>query len=199
MMKLRDLIAKLRASLTTASTDEEKAALQAQLKELESVEPDAPAAPAGSGGTGTPATMTAEMIADIVARATAPLQQQVTDLSGMIADERQQRESSRKVIEDQQAAARTKEIETTLDDAIAKGKIPIEKRDEWKGKLDAGWDIVKSILDELPESKVVNNPNSNAKKPDGEKADDTKKYDNKFARSMPSDVMKYVEESIADT
>lgn len=196
-MKLRDLIAKLRGNLSSAATDEEKAAIQAQLKELESVEPDP--APTPGSGTGTGATISAEAIAEIVARATAPLQQQVSDLSSMIADERKQREDSKKVIADQQKTARDKEIETVLDDAVTKGKIPTEKRDEWRQRLAASFETLKPVLDELPESTVVNNPSSSTKTSgDGsQQQSQTKKYDNKFANAMPPDVMKYVEESIA--
>lgn len=186
-------IAALRAKLA-AAPDAEKAAITAQIAELESVQPDDPVPAQNHAPVQNPAP------AQNPAQNPAP-----DDLDARI--ERAVATAIEKVVPKitegldnrDKATQRKADIATALDQAVQKGKIPHAKRDEWAKRLADNYDAVKPILDELPDNPAVNK-GANGTATTGDKAiggaSDGKKYDNGFARSIPSNVMKYVEESI---
>lgn len=190
-------LATLRTKLGTAP-EAERAAIQAEITELESVQGD------GTPG-GPPQPVSLEPAPAGVPPSTGAPQGDGNDLDARI--EKAVAKAMEKVVPQitqgldnrDKATQRKADITTALDQAVSKGKIPAAKRTEWEKRLTDSYDAVKPILDELPDNPAINKGqggNGAAPTTTQPNADGAKKYDNAFARSIPSPVMKYVEESI---
>lgn len=199
-MNWKDWVSKKLGTLRTAAAsapDAERAAIQAEIAELESV--DAPTAPLTAASTGNATGSTEEMIQRAVNAVVGPLQSQITELGRQLADEKSARKEATDSLAAQRTQQRESEITAALDRAIAAGKIPQDKRDGWHQRLEKDFDTVLGILDELPESAVVNKAASGGDKGKdaAAKAPTGKQYQDTFSRSIPATFMDYVEKSIS--
>lgn len=187
-MTLRQFILSLRSKL--ASADETtRPVIEAQIAELEQVEPEAtPTTPPiqnpGNADLGQViAQAITQTLPGAIAEVIKPIDQKLTAMERRI-DERERAEGR---------ATLDVSIKGLLDQAITDGKIPVDKREHWKGRAEKDFETIKGIIDELPKSMVTNRPTPTA--PDGV----PKKVDSKLARSIPPNVMKYVQDGISET
>lgn len=195
-MTLKQMIEKLKGMLSSAK-DDEKAALEARIKELEEIEPDKippigqPAA--GSGGQGPDITTIVEAA---VRQATAALDSKLQGVMTALEAERKAREEAVKALDVEKRTKRDADVAKLLDEAVADGRIPQDKRDEWKGRLEKDFDTLAAVVAEIPKNPAVNRGNG-AGGTDG-KSDkgDTPKYDTTMARRLPKGVMEYIDENV---
>lgn len=83
----------------------------------------------------------------------AELKEMNTGLVEMLKEEKKAREDSRKTVEQQLAATRTKEIADLIAAAVEAGKITPEQKPVWEQRLTTSYEISKEVLDELQGTK----------------------------------------------
>lgn len=84
------------------------------------------------------------------------LQEQLAALQQALAEEQKARKEAVRALEEQRRKEQEKRIAELLDEAVKAGKIPPGKRDEWKARLEANFDLTSQIIAELPANPAVN-------------------------------------------
>lgn len=199
-MTIKEYLSKLKSKLVTA-TAEEKPAIEAQIAELSTIDDPTPV-PAPVPGAGQPLNGDISAVIEAaVKRGNAGLQEQVNGLADALAKEQEARKSATDALQQERTAKLEKETETLVADAVAKGKIPNDpaKIELWKTNLKKDFEGYKAVLDDLTGNSAVNKPGTPpAAGAAGAQGGTTpKQYTDKFSRSIPPEVMKSVEESLA--
>jgi hypothetical protein len=194
-------MAKLKAAIKNLlgpeATDEQvDAALAAEIAESDTVATPPPTQ-VPPITTATPADLAAAIQAAVEA-AVAPLKAEVTTLQGALQTEATARTAAQTAVETQRATERTASIETLLDAAVKDGRIVPAKRDEWKTRLEGGFDTVSPILAELAPNPALAKANGGKVSADtsgaktGDKPAAERPAPGSMAGSVPSAALDYV-------
>ena len=101
--------------------------------------------------TPAPSTAAAPAAGDPVLKAQVDaLNQKVSDLMDALTDERKQRETSRKALEDQAKADAAKKVDALIDKHLKAGQIIPAMKDQFKKMLEADFDTGLKIIEALP-------------------------------------------------
>lgn len=195
-MTLKELLAKLKTTLTGTTDEAEKARIKAQIEELETVEPDPSPTPAPTPTpVPTPASTDQEALGRVVSEA-------VKQAMAPVLKELEESKKANTILvaaqEAKAAADNEAKVKTLLDEAVGDGRVPADKRDTWKTRAEKDFDGTKEILAEMPKNPAVNRGKTATPPVPGEKAE-TPHYETKMARMVRPEVMAHIEKSEAQS
>jgi hypothetical protein len=138
-------------------TDEEIATMAAELVEEQEGPPFPPAPTPAPSPTPNPAPDLSAQLQALL----APITAELATVKSALEAEATARKNAQEALQTQQAAERTKQIKTLLDEAVAKGKItPKQRTDTWEKRLTEGFDAFSPVLAELPDNPAVAKANA---------------------------------------
>lgn len=120
---------------------------EAEIKELIPGASTPPPAPAGQS-----AAPTADIQA-LIRQAIEPFMAEVASVKTLLGEERTKREAAEKSLSEKMKADQSSKIKTTLDKAIAEGRIPAKNEEaikKWTARLEQNFDDQLEVLNALP-------------------------------------------------
>lgn len=122
-------------------------------RELADLEPKVPSnVPAPPPKDAPLAGLTAEQLTEIIDRSVAERIKPIAEENEASKRARETAEAARVASE---KSARDREIAQLLEEAVADGRIPSEKKDEWKSRLESGFDVIKPVISDLPKNPAI--------------------------------------------
>ena len=144
--RIKAKLAELKVEFGDKETD-----VDTMLAEIEA-ETTRPTTTTPSTSTGTATGITAEDFERIVSQA---VDAKTRGLYEEAEANKKAREAAEAASAELQKRKREEEIAKLLEDAEADGRIPSEKKDEWKARLEAGFGVVKPIVDGLAKNPAL--------------------------------------------
>lgn len=142
-MKIKDQLLALMKSLGMELGEKEKDLV----KGLEEIDKklETPAPPAPAGGPTQPSAADEQLRRDLAA-----LQQQMTDLLGVVTEEKKQRQEAQRTLADRMKADAAKRVEDALAKHEKTGQVIPAMKEHFKKILEADFDTGMKVIEALP-------------------------------------------------
>jgi hypothetical protein len=201
-MKLSAMLIALLKGMGVEIPAEKATELETKLADFDA--PEKPATPpAAPPATGTSGAIDAQQIAAIVAESMKPVVAEINAIKAGFTEWKSSHDEQIRSAADQAKTQRETQIKETLDKAIADGRIPQEKRDEYAKDLEANYDLASKFIQQLPANPAVKGKDGRQANGQGQPRDGDGTFTPRSAsileRAADPKILKFVNEQVAET